>query len=109
MNREKDGDQAGLALQNHMFALKSEHYETTILKENAYNVYSVVQGYKQDMLGKLQASQTQLTRLESRLEAIFETLNREKENGNSYQLVRDSFVAIQIISPVSDSVNHIDK
>jgi hypothetical protein len=96
MNREKDGNQAGLALQNHMLALESERYETTILKENAYNVYSEVEGYKQDMLAKLQASQTQLARLESRLEAIFETLKREKENGNSYQLVRDSLSELRL-------------
>jgi len=89
-------DQAGKALQNHLLALERERNAAIALTSKSEMVWKEVQDMKIDMIAKLDASETQLARLESRLQNIFDVISSD-ETGEIYELVGGSLSELRAV------------
>lgn len=95
-------DQAGKALQNHLLALERERNAAMALTKKSEMVWKEVQDMKHDMIAKLDASETQLARLESRLKSIFDVISSDK-TGDIYELVGGSLSELRAVRKIVKS------
>ncbi|KAL7433928.1 hypothetical protein ACHAXM_003851 [Skeletonema potamos] len=96
MSKGSDGDDTVEALRRHMISLENELKLTKKLTEEAREMVKEVAAYKRDMVGKLQSSESNLSRLEARLENIYETLSNDETRG-SYELVGDGLSSLRLL------------
>lgn len=96
MSKGNDGEDTVEALRRHMVALEHERSTAKQLKEEAQLMLNEVATYKRDMLCKLQSSESNLSRLEARLQNIYETL-RNDETRDSYEVVGDGLSSLRLL------------
>jgi hypothetical protein len=83
-------------LRNHLLALDRESSAAKVAREEAEKVLTELNHQKDDTIAKLQSSDMYLSRVESRLEAIFESLSKD-QSGNAFQLVGESLGDIRLM------------
>ena len=96
MSKGSDGDDTVEALRRHMIALEKERSSARKHVNDAKELFHEVAEYKRDMIGKLQASDSHLSRLEARLQNIYETLSDDKTK-SKYELVGDSLSTLRLL------------
>jgi len=96
MSKGSDGDDTVEALRRHMIALEHERSSAKKLTEEAQSMFNEVAAYKRDMVCKLQSSESNLSRLEARLQNIYETL-RNDETRDSYEVVGDGLSSLRLL------------
>eukprot|EP00985_Skeletonema_marinoi_P025704 scaffold19127_cov150-Skeletonema_marinoi.AAC.1 len=96
MSKGSDGDDTVEALRRHMVALEHERSSAKKLTEEAQSMFNEVAAYKRDMVCKLQSSESNLSRLEARLQNIYETL-RNDETRDSYEVVGDGLSSLRLL------------
>jgi hypothetical protein len=96
MSKGSDGDDTVEALRRHMIALEQERSTAKKLTEEAREMFNEVAEYKRDMIQKLQSSESDLSRLEARLNNIYETLSND-ETRDSYELVGDGLSSLRLM------------
>ncbi|KAL7512051.1 hypothetical protein ACHAXN_009499 [Cyclotella atomus] len=89
-------DDSGDALLNHLEALDREVLAANIARQESEKIQSELSSMKHDTLAKLQSSDMYLSRLENRLEAIFQTLSND-DTKNAYELVGDSLDELKLL------------
>ena len=93
MNRGDDN--AVDSLKQYLLALEESQQKALETAKKTEQTWKEVCDYKNDMISKIQVSRMQLSRLESRLEIIFDTL--KKEETASYELVGDSLEELRLL------------
>ncbi len=102
MSKGNDGEDTVEALRRHMVALENERSTAKQLTEKAQLMLNEVATYKRDMICKLQSSESNLSRLEARLQNIYETL-RNDETRDSYEVVGDGLSSLRLLRKVVKS------
>lgn len=90
------GEDAANILKQYLTALEKEQQNALELKTETEATRKEVIQYKNDMISKLQVSRMQLSRLESRLSSIFDTL-KEDDTRETFELVGDSLEELRLI------------
>jgi DNA mismatch repair protein MutS2 len=96
MSKGGGGDEAVEALRRHMIALEYERNSAKKLREEAQLMFNEVAAYKRDMVCKLQTSEGNLSRLEARLQNIYETLKND-ETRELYDIVGDGLSSLRLL------------
>ncbi|KAL7491333.1 hypothetical protein ACHAWT_001682 [Skeletonema menzelii] len=96
MSKGGDSDQTVEALRRHMIALEDERSSAKKLREEAQLMFNEVAAYKRDMVCKLQSSESTLSRLEARLQSIYETLKND-ESRDMYDVVGDGLSSLRLL------------
>ncbi len=96
MSKGNDGEDTVEALRRHMLALEYERSTAKQLTEEAQLMLTEVATYKRDMICKLQSSESNLSRLEARLQNIYETLENDKTR-DSYEVVGDGLSSLRLM------------
>lgn len=102
MSEGNDGENTVEALRRHMAALEHERSTAKQLTEEAQLMLNEVATYKRDMICKLQSSESNLSRLEARLQNIYETLRNDKTR-DSYEVVGDGLSSLRLLRKVVKS------
>ena len=108
MSKGSDGDDTVEALRRHMIALEKERSSARKHVNDAKELFHEVAEYKRDMIGKLQASDSHLSRLEARLQNIYETLSDDKTK-STYELVGDSLSTLRLLRKAVKSEEEVLK
>lgn len=90
------GNDNGDALRSHLEALDREIIATNSAKVEAESIRNELRLEKEDTLVKLETSNIYLSRLESRLESIYQTLS-EDATKSVYELVGDSLEELKLV------------
>ncbi len=88
-------DVAVNSLRRYLAALEQEERNARDLVKEAEATYREVLQNKDDTISKIEVSRMHLSRLESRLGNIFDTLNRNE--GSTYELVGDSLEELRLL------------
>ena len=91
----KDGATGDITLSNHIDALDRELLATKDARNDAERIHRELCLAKDDTITKLQASDIYLSRLERRLESIYETLR--KDDKNVFELVGKSLDELKLV------------
>jgi transcription antitermination factor NusG len=83
-------------LRNHLLALDRERSAAKVAREEAEKVLTELNHQKDGTIAKLLSSDMYLSRIESRLEAIFESLSKDQSR-NAFQLVGESLGNIRLM------------
>lgn len=94
MNGGDDG--AADSLRRYLLALEQEQQNAKELAKETKATWKEVSEYKDDMISKIQVSRMQLSRLENRLESIFDTLKKE-DTRDLFELVGDSLEELRLL------------
>eukprot|EP00804_Cyclotella_cryptica_P002751 CCRYP_009634-RA/>CCRYP_009634-RA protein AED:0.15 eAED:0.15 QI:1562/1/1/1/1/1/2/2212/563 len=89
-------DDSGEILHNQLLSIDRERLAANVARQKAEEILREVSYQKDDTIAKLQSSDMYLSRVESRLEAIFETL-RKDQSKNEFQLVGESLGDIRLM------------
>jgi dsDNA-specific endonuclease/ATPase MutS2 len=89
-------DDSGDVLRNHLEALDREVFAANNARQESERIQRELILIKHDTLIKLQSSAMYLSRLESRLEAIFQTLSND-DTKNAYDLVGGSLDELKLV------------
>mmetsp|Transcript_10824 Transcript_10824/g.23554 ORF Transcript_10824/g.23554 Transcript_10824/m.23554 type:complete len:328 (+) Transcript_10824:266-1249(+) len=93
-----DGSDAADSLRKYLLALEQEREDTREVAKETEATWKEVNQYKADMISKIQVSRMHLSRLESRLDSIFDTLKKEASSGdNAFEIVGDSLEEIRLL------------
>jgi len=95
MNGGDDDGVAANGLRRYLTALEQQQRNARELAKETEATYREVLEYKDDMIGKIQVSRMQLSRLESRLGGIFDAL--KGKGGDAYELVGDSLEELRLL------------
>jgi hypothetical protein len=90
------GEDAANTLKQYLTALEKEQRNAVELKTETETTWKEVLQYKNDMISKLQVSRMQLSRLESRLSSIFDTLKQD-DTRETFELVGDSLEELRLM------------
>lgn len=96
MSKGSDGDDTVEALRRHMMALEHELSSAKKLTKEAKMMFDEVAAYKRDMIGKMQASESHLSRIEARLQNMYETLSDDKTK-TTYDLIGDGLSTLRLL------------
>jgi len=84
------------SLKNYLLALEDEQQAAKELAQQTKETLKEVSEHKKDMISKFEVSTMQLSRLESRLESIYEQLSNE-DTRSTYELVGDSLDELRLL------------
>ncbi len=90
------GEDAANSLAQYLAELEKEQQYTLELKKESEETWKEVLQYKADMISKLQVSRMQLSRLESRLRSIFDTL-KDETTRDTFELVGHSLEELRLL------------
>ena len=92
------GDESAVdTLKQYLLALEEEQKNAKELGKKTKQTWNEVCEYKDDMISKIEVSKMHLSRLESRLQSIFDTLKNNKDNMSSYELVGDCLEELRLL------------
>ncbi|KAL9185078.1 hypothetical protein ACHAXT_002855 [Thalassiosira profunda] len=83
-------------LKHYLTSLEEEKQRVSDLASETQATWKEIGKCRDDMLSKIEVSKTQLSRLESRLDSIFETLKTD-DTKSSYELVGDSLDELRLL------------
>ena len=94
------------SLNHYLSALENEQQAAKQLVQQTEETLNEVSEHKQNMISKFKVSTMQLSRLESRLESIYEQLSNE-DTRSTYELVGDSLDELRLLKIVVQSEEEI--
>ena len=96
MDGEEDGSTVK-SLDRYLVKLEQDQRRASEIANETEATHREVIEYKNDMISKIEVSRTQLSRLESRLSHIFDTLMQGQKDGDTYELVGESLNNLRLL------------